>query len=305
MYKIINPISFSCFLYAVLLMLSSFSTNTAPSDYSEVSSTLVNSYKDGNIKIFKLKESYSDIGHAIWMNRSSKRVKATYFSEGDVYGKYNSWKRGKSLVLTCSGAFSDDLSKDNGALPVGLNVESGYIKNRTVVKEGMDGLVIVQATGGIVVSDLTKGDLYLKSLGKKVDVRKDFTAKYDLLKWAEKEKATIFQTQLLAYSNQLKIDEKGRVGKRERRFLALATTKKGVLYHIIFNLPKPVYLYDGAQKILEHLKGEGMNVTAILNLDTGAYNVLQLNTGDSTTDRAIKGGTSISHAVNLLCYRYD
>lgn len=297
---------FSSFVCVAILFLSSFSTPNNHYYGDSLSSSHLKSFKDGNVTIYTLKEGYSDVGHSIWLTRGGKKeAKAVYFSEGDVYGKLNTWKRGKDLILTCSGAFSDDLSKTNGALPVGLNVENGYIKNRTVVKEGMDGLVIVYATGGIVVSDLTKGDLFLKSLGKKINVRKDVSAKYDLLKWAEDEKATIFQTQLLAYENGLKIDYKGRKQKRERRFLAFAKTSSGTLYHIIFDFPNGEYLYDGAKKVMDHLNGKNMNVIALLNLDTGAYNVMDLNTGDYSIDSQIKGSTRVSSAVNLLSYHYD
>ncbi|MFT5646763.1 MAG: hypothetical protein ACI976_001447, partial [Aureispira sp.] len=41
------------------------------------------------------------------------------------------------------------------------------------------------------------------------------------------------------------------------------------------------------------------------NLDTGAYNVMDLNTGDYSIDSQIKGSTRVSAAVNLLSYHYD
>ncbi len=115
----------------------------------------------------------------------------------------------------------------------------------------------------------------------------------------------MFQTQLLAYKNKLTIDARGRKNKRERRFLALATTSGGELYHIIFDLPEGAYLYDGAKKALRYLQDLSMDVTALLNLDTGAYNVLEVNTGDDSVDRELKGETSISSAVNLLSYYYN
>lgn len=276
-----------------------------PQNLSGFTDTYVGSYFSGNVEVYSLKEGYQNRGHAVWMNRSAKKIRAKYFSFGDVYGKYKNWKRNKEIVLTCSGAFSDDLYKGNGALPVGLNVENGEIKNRSVLKDGMDALVIVYATGGIVVSDLTRGDLYLQSLDKKVDVRKDYSAKYELLDWAEKEKATIFQTQLLAYDNELKIDTRGRKNSRERRFLALATNSSGTLYHIIFNLPANTYLYDGAKNVLDYLKNKNMDVTAILNLDTGAYNILDFYSSDSRLNSLLDGPNRVQQAVNLLSYSYN
>lgn len=296
---------FLLFIFTSILFLPSFSTIDKKYFGDGYSSSYLTSLKDGNVKIYTLQEGYSEIGHSIWLNRSSKKMNAAYFSEGDVYGKYKKWSNEKDVFLTCSGAFSDDLNKTAGALPVGINVENGYIKNRTVIKDKMDALVIVYATGGIVVSDLTQGDLSLKSLGREVDIRKDISAKYDFLDWAKKESATVFQTQLLAYKNELKIGYQGRKQNRERRFLALATTSTGTLYHIIFDLPKGVYLYDGAKNVLDHLKNKNMDVTAILNLDTGAYNVLQVNTGDYSLNSKLKGPTSINRAVNLLSYYYN
>jgi hypothetical protein len=292
------------FLCCLTIGLFSFS-DASVRDYGEgYTSSARKSYKDGQVEIYTLQEGYSKVGHAIWLNRAKKRMSAAYFSAGDVYGNHQSWSRGKDVFLTCSGAFSDDLSKNSGALPVGINIENGYPKNRKVKKEGMDALVIVYATGGIVVSDLTQGDLYLKSLGKKIDIRNSTTDKYDFLEWAEDQKATVFQTQLLAYKNKLKIDSRGRTNKRERRFLALGTDSAGDLYHIVVNLPEGVYLYDGARKTMEYLNEEGVDVTALLNLDTGAYNVLEINTGDYTMDKTLKGDTNISKAVNLLSYYY-
>lgn len=292
-------------LFTIALLSYSFSNPYKMLEYSGYTGSNMKTYKSGEVKIYELKEGYSEVGHAIWLSRASKRMNAAYFSAGDVYGNHKQWSKGKNVFLTCSGAFSDDLDKTDGALPVGINIENGYSKNRKVKKDGMDALVIVYATGGIVVSDLTEADLYLNSLGRKIDIRNSTTDKYDFLDWAKKEKATVFQTQLLAYKNKLKIDYRGRKGKRERRFLALATTNTGELYHIIFDLPSGTYLYDGAQKALDYLSSMGMDVTAIMNLDTGAYNVLEVNTGDYSMDSELKGGTSISSAVNLLSYHYN
>lgn len=289
----------------LIFALLSFSTTAVRNYGAGYTGSDMKSFKKGNVKVYTLQEGYSQVGHSIWLSRASKRMSAAYFSAGDVYNNHKTWSRGKEVFLTCSGAFSDDLDKTDGALPVGINIENGYAKNRKVKKDGMDALVIVYATGGIVVSDLTAGDLYLNSLGKKLDIRASTTDKYDFLEWAKDEQATVFQTQLLVYNNKLKIDERGRKNKRERRFLALATTNSGQLYHIVFDLPEGTYLYDGAQKVLAHLNAQDMDVTAVLNLDTGAYNVLKVNTGDDEVDQELKGKTSISRAVNLLSYYYN
>ena len=168
----------------------------------------------------------------------------------------------------------------------------------------MDGLVIIYATGGIVVSDIDEANLYLGSLNKKIDPR-SYLDRAQLVKWAESEEATIFQTQLLAYKNNLRlVPNQARTESAERRILALATDSQSQLFHIIFNVTKGVYLGDITKAIFNYLNDNDMSVVAMLNLDTGAYNILNLfnEQGQST---GIHGSTNLEKASNLLVYYYE
>ena len=201
--------------------------------------------------------------------------------------------------MVCSGAFT---TGDFGRpLPVGLTVDNGEVVNK-VMNDEMDGLVIVYATGGIVVSNLEDGNLFLKSLNKTVDVR-DSWDKYELLKWSEKQQATIFQTQLLVYINELMLDvNKARRKKRERRILVLATDTNRKVHHIVFDIAEGVYLGEIAQDILNYLNSKQIKVVAMLNLDTGWYNMMKLF--DKSEDLVLRKNPEKS-PTNLLVYYFE
>lgn len=275
----------------------------APMD--NMSESHFKSFHNGDIRIYNLKNGHRTIGHSIWLNRKSGHVKAKYFAHKDlhtsksVYQKYSSWKSGKDIMLVCSGAFT---TKDY-TTPLGLTVDNGKIVNRNINKD-MDGLVIVYATGGIVVSDIDEGNLYLGSLNKRIDAR-DFRDKQTLISWAEKEEATIFQTQLLAYKNNLRIPSHAPREEAERRLLVLGIDPQGDVQHIIFNIESEVYLYNISEMVFNYLKAKNMNIVAMLNLDTGMYNILEVYDDDGDQEDDVEGKKDVRDATNLLTYYYE
>lgn len=251
---------------------------------------------NGQVKLFKLRKEDESFGQSIWINRRGEKLKAKYFASGEVYGRYEDWRQGKHIFLACSGAFTNDNST-----PVGLTVDNGAIVNRSI-DHTMDGLVIVYATGGIVVSDIDENNLYLASLKKSIHPRTD---KSELLQWAVEEEATIFQTQLLVYKDQLRLEKyKARKRQRERRILVLAQNNRDDVYHIIFNIEEGVYLGDIAETLLEYLKQKSLSVVAMLNLDTGSYNILELYDDEGEQVDDIEGDEPINKATNLISYYY-
>jgi len=273
--------------------------------YNGLSETHDQDLYKGNVKLFKLYRNGSTYGQTVWLYRQSGNVKAKYFAHRDydsnksVYDRYSEWKGNSEIIMVCAGAFtSQDYTK-----PVGLTVDNGKVVNRKI-DESMDGLVIVYATGGIVVSDIDEGNLYLQTLGRQVDAR-DHRDKYELLEWAEKEDATIFQTQLLCYKNQLRISSNGRKERAARRLLILGTDSKGNVVHVVFNIQRDVYLYDISKEVLEYLKEEGLNVIAMLNLDTGMYNILEVYNERGYQLDDVEGEEPVRKATNLLSYYYD
>jgi exopolysaccharide biosynthesis protein len=257
------------------------------------------SFYSGNVTVNKLFNEDDLMGYAVWMKRSGKKVKAKYFACGEANKRYEEWRSNRKIVMACSGAFT---TNDFGSpLPVGLTVDNGLVVNKNI-NEDMDGLVIVYGTGGIVVSDIDEGDLHLGSINKKVDVRESWD-RFELIKWAEKEEATIFQTQLLAFGNKLRLDvNKARKDNRERRILVLVKDKSNTLFHIIFDVHDGVYLGEIAEAILNYFKSKDCYVAAMLNLDTGWYNLMKIY--DEKQLVVLKKNPDKS-PTNLLTYYYE
>ncbi|MEZ4884165.1 MAG: hypothetical protein R3E32_05435 [Chitinophagales bacterium] len=262
-----------------------------------------------NIKVFTLTTDGDEYGQSIWMKRKSGKVKAKYFAYKDlnddrsVYSKYRSWQGSKDIVLVCSGAYTTESSGNSNMIPAGLTVDNGNVVNRNY-RDDMDGLVLVYATGGIVVSDIEEGNLWLQTLERRVDVKEsaDRTA---LIAWAKQEEATIFQTHLLAYRNELRIDERGRTERAERRMLVLAIDGEGEVVHILFNIQEEGYLYDIAKNIMNYLNEKKINVVAMLNLDTGWYNILEVYSKNGNKYSDIQGDKPLTKATNLVAYYYE
>lgn len=303
-------------LLTLLLISTSFTFTkkqaTIPSDsnpsFGTLSQTHCKSAFGGNVKTYTLKDGRSKIGHAIWISRKSQKVKAKYFAHKQygqtVYQRFNTWKGDKSLVLMSSGAYSERWDVDSP--PTGLTVDNGEIVNRNY-RSDMDGLVIVYATGGIVVSNIEDGDLYLGALRKKVDIT-NYRDRAEFLQWAKKERATVFQTHLLAYKNELKTGHNGSSSTSRRKVLALARKRGGELFHIIFYMKDRNYsIHNAADAVLSFLKRQRMDVVAIVNLDTGSYDIIDTNrtVKDCHGDR-IRGtrNSSKRKLTNMLAYEY-
>lgn len=262
---------------------------------------------DGDVNTYTVKDGWSDIGHSIWISRASEKVNAKYFAHKQsmqvVHDRYNTWRDGKYVVLKSSGAYATGWNGSD--LPAGITVDNGIIVNRDY-QARMDGLVIVYATGGIAITNIEDGDLYLKSLGKRVDVSDSYD-RGEFLQWAVSEDATVFQTHLLVYDNRLQFTKDN--GERaKRKFLILAKDSSGELFHIIFYTKEKAYsLYNAARNVLQYMKrNKSMNIIAMVNLDTGGYD--NLHTGGSVRDcdgNFITGtSTNYGDMTNLLTYSW-
>lgn len=272
----------------------------------EIEEDYYKSFYQGYVNAYEVKSNYNEIGHSVWIARKGKKVNAKYFAykqDGkSIYERFRAWKEDKNIVLACSGAYT--YSKSN-EYPTGITVDNGNVVNRNI-RDDMDALVIVYATGGIVVSDLDNGDLNVSSLGRKLDLR-DRTDKYDFLDWAEEKDATVFQSHLLAYKNELRIGTNSDRDRAHRRILTLAINSSGEVYHIVYNIKKSVRLYDISGAILKSLKKRDYNVVAMVNLDTGAYDIIEVYDERNNVVRAIKGDPdfSVRKATNLVTYYYN
>jgi len=253
----------------------------------------------------------------IELSRKDKRVNAKYFAYEkngkSIAQRYTEFKKSHNVILFTSGTYMTDHNSAN-AKPVGLTIDDGAVVNNKL--SGMDGLVIVYATGGIVVSNIEDKDLTLGGLPGKIDLNNGQHMPR-FRDWAEDKKATVFQTHLLAYKNELKFKlnkenyRKTSAGKqlRERRFLAICKTKSGEVKHLIIHKgdkSKGENLYDASEKVLNFLKyRKQFEVIALLNLDPGSQDVFQYYNNDGKENPIIKGEVGIDNARNLLVYYFE
>ena len=256
----------------------------------------------------------------IELSRKNKRINAKYFAH-ELYKKsiskrYDEFNRSHKVVLYTSGTYMTNHQSVN-AKPVGLTIDNGNIVNGALTN--MDGLVIVYATGGVVVSNLEEKNLSYNGL-KNQDLYNGMHIN-SFKSWAQSNRATVFQTHLLAWENKLQFakskaeyakTDAGRQ-KRERRFLAICYKNKGlpnqeVLHCIVHKGDKSngENLYDATEKVLNFLmRRKRYYVQAILNLDPGSQDVFQYFNEDGSEDPFIKGTVSRTNARNLLIYHYE
>lgn len=266
-------------------------------------------YSDDYVEISSVKfknENYT----VVTMLRDGERIKAKYFAAKDyngnsVYNRYLEWKKSHSkVILLSSGTYMDSYGN-----PQGLTIDNGQIVNQSLIQDRMDALVIVYATGGVVVSNLKDGDLRIKINGvdRVLDLRRSAGDLDDFIQWAEDQQATVFQTHLLVYKNQIKIDPNtSSRTSRERRFLAVGKNEEGKIVHAIVHCPQYSSLYDGTEKTLDFLEtAKQMSITFMINLDTGAQDVFELHNSNCSPNQAIKGQLEPSKAVNLLAYYFN
>ncbi len=257
-------------------------------------------------------QDVSSTYNVVYMRRSASgnRIKVKYFSSTDEDGasvvqRFREWSNGKDIICLSSGGYMD-----NNQYPVGINVDNGNVVNRTL--ENFDGLVIVFATGGVVASNLKDADLTLQGgdipPGKKLNIRNSAIDRSMFLNWCESQYATVFQTHLLAYKNQLKISGvNSNQTKRERRFLVVGKDKESnEVIHAIVHSHDVATLYEGAKRTLNFLnKYKNMEVTFMINLDPGAQDVFFLFDEDGELDNTIHGTKNLDEAANLLVYYYE
>jgi len=291
--------SFSIVLTGLLAFVLLGSSQPAEAPQFSFGERYLYSLANNDVIVYALEKRRREMGTAVWISRASKRVNAKYFAYendfGNVYSRLRSWKDDNEVIVACAGAYSTGDGK-----PDGLTVDNGTIVNRSL-SEDKDALVIIYATGGVVVSDIDEGNLELGGIGK-VNLRKS-SGRTRLLNWVASQNATMFQTHLLAYRDRLRISTSGRTERANRRILALATDEYENLYHVIFDLQdNNYYLYDAAKDVMEYLDEKEMEVIAMMNFDTGSYDIFQLYDEDGDVKNSQSGLMPISKATNLLTY---
>ena len=293
-YKIIgiSALALSCFAFA-------FKTLSYDSKFVEISNT---TYQGSKYNV-------------IWLKRgeSNKAVSAKYFSNQTptktVHQRFQDWADQKRIICYSSGTYMDGYTMTSSTRLVGFAVDNGVIQNKNVKIGEMDALVIVYATGGIVCSNLREKNLRIGAIKNNapLDIRGNEFHRNAVVKWAENENATIFQTHLLAMSDKLLVGSNGNPKVASRRFLAVVNDEDGNLVHAVIHDSNESSIYDASKKIVNYLQNEKevQKIHWMINLDTGIQDVFGVFNPDGTKNPYIQGKIVISNAANLLIYYQD
>ena len=256
-----------------------------------------------------------DAVNMIIMNRKGGRVKIKYFASREngklVYERYQEWAKNKQIIAYSSGTYMNSCDNPRIATPIGVCFDDGKLVNQNV-KDKMDGLAIVYATGGIVTSNLKEGNLSVTNSSTNQSSILNLRNAFDFSSfknWASNEGATVFQTHLLYYKDNIAVGTNGSVVPRERRILAACKDENNNLVYCLVNLAGNNTLYEATQKISDYLikKEYFENIIFMINLDTGCQNVFQANkpNGSLLTGDGWSGLTPINNASNLIVFYYE
>ena len=249
------------------------------------------------------------------MSRKGSRVKVKYFASREngklVYSRYLEWARNKKIIAYSSGTYMNNCEDARIATPVGVCFDDGKLVNAQI-KDQMDALTIVYATGGIVASNLKEGNLTVKESSsgnsKTLNLRNGFDFS-SFKSWSGQEGATVFQTHLLYYKNNIAVGTNGSSTERERRVLAVCKDEDDNIIYYLINLAGNNTLYNATEKVSRFLlEKEFMdNIVFIINLDTGCQNVFQAYNynGSELDGDGFNGKTPLSNASNLIVFYYE
>ncbi|MBK8621394.1 MAG: hypothetical protein IPN79_06465 [Saprospiraceae bacterium] len=272
-------------------------------------------YDKNMIDIFTNQPYRGDNYDYVIMKREGNRIKTKYFARNytSVESDYNSFAKNNGIICyAAAGYLTGNFDRVEN-----LTIVNGTIIERNIPKDRFDALVIIYASGGVVVSDLRKGNLRLQggnAPDRALDIRNNSFDRQIFYEWCRSESATVFQTHLLAHDAQFLLPANAdthspNAGKRLRRFLIVGKDSNNRLKHLIINSRSDVFLREGALKCFNFSREVlGLNVSFMINLDTGAQNVFGVLNPNGARFSGIKEDESslpISKAHNLLVYYYE
>jgi hypothetical protein len=285
---------FFCFLLSLSSIYGQFD-----SDLVETSVLSINAEQYGYVK----------------MSLAGQRVKVKYFASKEgynqtVYERFTEWSRNKNIIAISSGTYMDGWNLAV-AKPVGLCIDNGITVNRAIDLTRLDGLTVVYPSGGgggVAVSNLKDGNLTVQGVTGQLNLRNAFDLQR-FINWAETNKATVFQSHLFVFKNQIILKPNlASTNQAQRRFLAVGTNSNGQIFHYLINLTSANSIYEATEKAFRFLtKNEELNVTFMINLDTGGHNNFRVYKSDGKFDtrNVFIGTTSLKEAANLLVYYFE
>lgn len=239
------------------------------------------------------------------------KIKIKYLVK-DAYQKFVELNKNKKILLVTAASFTSAFF--NNGTPIGICAYEGEFLNK-MPNQTMDGLVVINPNGLFDINYVSDLDIVKKECGNltcnhrfHLNPRENVLDSYYFYDWIQKEKLSVFQTQLV-YSHLKTKDENFKnlsvgVNSKRRRFLVLAK-KDNELRNIIVNSEKHDYVMKASKDVYEMLTDNGYVVDFILNLDTGSKNLLHVHNGKylenlrpNTTTKLAR----IERASNLIVF---
>lgn len=238
--------------------------------------------------------------------RGDLNIRVKYFAK-NAYSEFLTLKSQHRILLVCSGAFSN--SFESHGYPVGLTIDKGEVINRNL-KPDMDGLVIVynegKETGKLFTLDIERELLGVEQPNgkhKRFDLEK-YSERYQFIKHAEKDRMTVFQTQLMFSNQQVRFPNNNLYyGKSATRRFLVKALRNGIERELIVDISKDeLHLNKAAKQVISLLKLNNFKIEFILNLDTGGKDILSCYNEKGRVIQASR--YPIQKATNLLVYYY-
>ena len=251
----------------------------------------------------------------IKMSRAGQRVKVKYFASKEgynqtVFQRFTEWSRNKNIIAISSGTYMDSWNLAE-AKPVGLCIDNGITVNRAIDLNRLDGLTVVYPSGGgggVAVSNLKDANLTVQGVTGQLNLRNAFDLQR-FINWAETNKATVFQSHLLVFKNQIILNPNlANTTQAQRRFLAVGTNSDGQILHYIVNLSGANSIYEATEKVFKFLtRNEELNVTCVINLESGGLDNFRVYKSDGKLDvrKNFIGRFTLNEAANLLVYYFE
>lgn len=226
-------------------------------------------------------------------------------NNNSVYDRFVKFKQDHPKIIGyCSGSYTIDIS--GNWIPEGLSIDHGVVVNRNLELNRFDALVIVYPNGGMAVNNLDNNAVATSDGVFKIR-NSDGRDKQSFIQWAQKNSATVFQTHLLAYNNELTIKQNVNFeSKRPRLFLiASKDNLSGELYLYLIARNSQENLYEASRDVLELFSSKDIDIRWIINLECGVDRHYAVYDKNGLSSNVLSGYTPLRDAMNLLLFYYD
>ena len=250
---------------------------------------------------FGNKEFNGESFQTVRLKSKCNRIKVkTFFNEQS----YNKWKPQHNVIVNFTAGYTSSFGAT--AQMIGITIDSGLVISRQLIRGRLDALVAVYPNGALDVVNRADRNLTFTGSGqeKNFDMSSDFGVEKFLM-WAKQEKLSVFQTHLLAYNNEVILGSNSSDVERERRFLVIATNKKGEKEHFIINKRQPASLLNATNAVIDYLKNKKYFVHSITNYDAGAEDYFRFYLNDGSVSNKLKGLSDHFPRPALMVYYYE